>query len=143
MNRMLIFKQQQLNVVHHERGLYTIAELKEYIHFEVKRIYFIQDMKQSTGQHCHKEEQEFFIMMRGTCTAVIDWGEGRKELPFHAPSDAMYVGNYVWHGFKDFSSDAILLALSSTNYNIDRSDYIEEYVEYQKVIGELQQENSQ
>jgi hypothetical protein len=52
------------------------------------------------------------------------------------PTSAIYTGEYVWHHFKDFSTDAILLALSSTNYNPDRSDYIEDYEEYKKIIKE-------
>ena len=51
----------------------------------------------------------------------------------NAPSSAMYVTNYVWHQFTNFSSDAILLALSSTNYNPNRSDYIEDYDAYLKI----------
>ena len=47
---------------------------------------------------------------------------------------AIYLSSYVWHHFKNFSKDAILLALSSTNYSPDRSDYIEDYDEYKKII---------
>ena len=94
---------------------------------------FIQDCKQATGQHCHKIEKEMFVLQRGSCVAVIDRGNGKENFPMSGPGDYLYVGNYVWHGFKDFSSDAILLAISSTNYNPDRSDYIEDYEEYLKV----------
>jgi dTDP-4-dehydrorhamnose 3,5-epimerase-like enzyme len=50
------------------------------------------------------------------------------------PGTALYIGTYVWHYFQDLSENAILLALSSTNYNPDRSDYIEDHEEYKKVI---------
>jgi uncharacterized RmlC-like cupin family protein len=51
------------------------------------------------------------------------------------PTSAIYVPAFVWHQFKDFSEDAILLAISSTNYNPDRSDYIEDYEEFKKIIN--------
>lgn len=108
------------------------VELKDYIDFEVKRIYFITEPKAPTGAHCHKVEKEFFILVQGTCAAVIDKGDGLEEIKMKGTISAIYVPNFVWHHFKDFSPDAILLALSSTNYNPDRSDYIEDYQEFKK-----------
>jgi mannose-6-phosphate isomerase-like protein (cupin superfamily) len=113
--------------------LMTPLELKEYIDFEVKRIYFIKEIQSQTGEHCHKVEEEFFVMIQGSCTAIIDKGNGKEDIPFEGPKEALYVPNYVWHGFKDFSKDAILLAVSSTNYNPDRSDYVEDYDDYLKL----------
>lgn len=127
---MLEFKQLDLKTITNERATYSFCELKDYVDFDIKRVYYIQDCHEATGQHCHMEEKELFIMVRGTCTAVIDRGDGKEDIPFAGPGDAMYVGNHVWHGFKDFSEDAILLACSSTNYREDRSDYIEDYDAY-------------
>lgn len=124
-----------LKVVVNEIATYSIAELKDFIDFEAKRIYFVQNCKSATGQHCHKDEKEMFLMVKGKATAIIDRGNGKEEIPFVSPGDAFYVGNYVWHGFKDFSDDAVLLAVSSTNYRDDRSDYIEDYDEYRKAIS--------
>jgi len=112
------------------------VELKEYIDFPVKRIYYITKPVAATGAHCHKVEEEFFIMMQGSATAVIDRGNGLEEFTLLGPSNALYVPNYVWHHFKDFSADAILLALSSTNYNPDRSDYIEDYQQFLQARAE-------
>lgn len=110
------------------------VELKEYIDFEVKRVYFITSIKAPTGAHCHKIEQEFFILQQGSCTAVIDQGNGLEEIKMQGPTSALYVPALVWHHFKDFSPDAVLLALSSTNYNLDRSDYVEDYEEFKKLV---------
>ncbi len=131
----LKFLKMNLKVIDNERGTYSFAELKNYIDFDVKRVYFIQNCKQATGQHCHKEEKEMFIMAKGNCTAIIDRGNGKEDLLLNSPGDAIYIGSYVWHGFKDFSPEAVLLALSSTNYCEDRSDYVEDYDEYCKVIA--------
>ena len=106
------------------------VELKEYVDFAVKRVYYITKPAAPTGAHCHKVEEEFFILIQGSATAVIDRGNGLEEFPLVGPTSALYVPNYVWHHFKDFSADAVLLALSSTNYNPDRSDYIEDYQQF-------------
>lgn len=127
------FKSYTLNKIITSRSTMNPVELNDYIDFEIKRVYFITDIKQNTGAHCHKIEKEFFIMIQGSSTAVIDTGEGLQKFIFSGPSSAIYVPNYVWHGFEDLSSDAILLALSSTNYKPDRSDYVEDYQEFQKL----------
>ena len=118
------------------RFLMSPIELKDYIDFEVKRVYFISQPKDNTSEHIHYEEKEMFVMIQGSCTAVIDRGKGKEDIPMQGPITAIYVPNYVWHGFKDFSEDAIVLALSSTNYNPDRSDYLEDYNEYLKIRDE-------
>ncbi len=112
------------------------VELKDYIDFEVKRVYFVSQPNGNTGAHCHKIEKEFFILQNGSCAAVIDQGNGLEEIKMKGPESAIYVGQFVWHHFKDFSEGAILLALSSTNYSSDRSDYIEDYEEYRKIINQ-------
>lgn len=113
------------------------VELKDFLDFEVKRVYYITNTTGDTGAHCHLVEKEFFIMIQGSCVATIDQGNGIEEIPMKGPTSAIYVGNFVWHGFKDFSDDAVFLALSSTNYSPDRSDYIEDYEAYKEKLKTL------
>lgn len=134
---MKFFQQFEIKKIPTPRFVMSPIELKEYIDFEVKRVYFITDIKEATGAHCHKVEEEFFILVKGACTAVIDRGNGLEEIPMTAPTSAIYVPAYVRHGFKDFSPDAVLLALSSTNYNPDRSDYVEDYDEFKALISQI------
>ena len=108
-------------------------ELKDFIDFAIKRVYFISDPTGPTGAHCHKVEKELFVMISGRCTAEIDDGTGLRSVRLTAPVDAIYVDAFVWHHFKDFSEGAVLLALSSTNYDPSRSDYIEDYEEFKRL----------
>ena len=128
-----IFKQLKIQRIQTDHHIISPIELKDYIDFDVKRIYYTTDITGSSGAHCHKIEKELFIMIKGTATAVIDQGNGLEEIPLMGPTSALYIGNYVWHHFKDFSPDAVMLALSSTNYSPDRSDYIEDYEKYKKM----------
>lgn len=131
------FKFYTLKNIDSPNFLMTAMELKDYIDFEVKRVYFVTHSKTGvSGEHCHYEEREFFVLMQGTCTAIIDQGNGKEEFSMEGPKHGLYAANYVWHGFKDFSEDAILLAISSTNYNPDRSDYLEDYDVYLKIRDE-------
>ena len=112
----------------------TPVEFKDVVPFEVKRMYWFDGMQpeHKTGAHIHHVEEEFFIQAKGTSVAIIDHGQGVEEISM-AYGDAIYCPNYVWHGFKDPSADALIIALSSTNYNPDRSDYVEDYNEFLKL----------
>ena len=127
------FKQFTLKKIDTPRFVMSPLELKDFIDFPVKRVYFITKPTAPTGAHCHNSEEELFILVAGKCTAVIDHGNGLEDFPMEAPTSAMYVPAHVWHHFKDFSSDAVLLALSSTNYNPERNDYVEDYEEFLKI----------
>lgn len=113
-------------------------ELNDYCDFDVKRVYYINNPKGElkTGAHCHKIEEELFIMIQGQATMVIDKGKGLEEIELTGGKSACYVPAYVWHHFKNISKDAIILALSSTHYNSNREDYIEDYDEFKKTINE-------
>ena len=133
----LVFKKFEIKKIQAPNFVMSPVELKDYIEFEVKRVYFITKPTGDSGQHCHLKEEEMFILLNGTVTAVIDQGKGLEEHKLVGPTDAFYVGNYVWHGFKDFSPDAVLLAISSTNYNPNREDYIEDYAKYKETVASL------
>lgn len=119
--------------------LMTPLELKEYLDFEVMRVYFITSPQgtKDSGQHAHLvEEDELFIQVRGSCTIIVDDGSGKKEIKLSGPQNAIYVPHLVWHGFKDMSDDSIICALTSTNYDPSRADYIEDYEEFKKLVNE-------
>lgn len=128
-----VFRRVEIRKINDPKFTMSPVELKEFIDFDVRRVYFITKPVTDSGAHCHLKEKEFFILVQGTCTAKIDRGNGIELFPLTAPQDALYVSNYVWHQFVDFSPDTVLLALSSTNYNPDRTDYIEDYEAYLKV----------
>jgi len=107
-------------------------EVKDHLDFEVKRVYALVDGKRPTGCHCHHTEKECFICFQGEVTAVVDDGSGLKDVRLKA-GEAIYVGNYVWHHFKDFTPEAVLVALSSTNYDPTRNDYISDYEVFKKL----------
>lgn len=126
------FKKISLNINRTPNFELTVAELKDYIDFEIKRFYYIQDFKGPTGAHCHYVEDELFVILKGKCTAVIDRGNGIEDVEI-STHDGIVVKHMIWHGFKNTSDDCMILALSSTNYNPDRSDYVDDYEVYLKI----------
>lgn len=114
--------------------LMTPLELKDYIDFGVKRVYWISSPTGNTGNHAHRtEEDEIFIQVQGRSTICVDDGSGMEDIQLVGPSSAIAVPHMVWHGFKNLSPDCIILALTSTNYDPSRSDYCEDYKEFQEL----------
>lgn len=116
----------------------TPIELKDFIDFDVKRIYYLNQINDDdvfTGAHCHHNEKELFIIINGNATLVLDRGQGLEEITLNA-NQAVFIDSYIWHHFKNISKNTIILALSSTNYSPDRSDYIENYEDYLKIRDE-------
>ena len=117
--------------------LMTAMELSEYIDFPVKRIYFISSPtgEYMTGNHAHRQdEDEMFVMVQGSCKINVDDGSGMTPVELVGPKTAIYVPHMVWHGFSDLSHDAIILAVTSTNYDPSRGDYINDYEEFKELV---------
>jgi len=115
------------------------AELFQYLpegqKFTIKRVYWLADVKAEakSGQHAHTDEDEVFIILQGKAEIVLDDnGKGRraKTLPTNA---IIWVPKYVWHGFSGMSKNAVILALSSTNYDSQRKGYIEDYQKFKEL----------
>lgn len=126
---MKLFKKINLRTFTDRGFNLTPVELDQVVPFEVKRLYYFDDIPagSQTGEHCHKIEDEVFFQVKGSCTAIIDQGKGKEDIRLEGPGDAIYTPAYVWHGFKDASPDCVILAVSSTHYSPDRSDYVEDY----------------
>lgn len=120
----------ELKTFSDQRGSLTPIELSEFIDFEPKRIYTVHHNLETRGGHSHYTEKEFFVMTSGTCTAQIHDGNEWQNIKMEANKQAIFVGQNIWHQFTDFSQDGVLLALSSTKYNPERVDYLENFEEF-------------
>ena len=58
----------------------TPVELGSVAPFEVKRVYTIEfTYGCTTGEHCHKVEEEVFIQVGGSSVLVVDFGKGKEK----------------------------------------------------------------
>jgi dTDP-4-dehydrorhamnose 3,5-epimerase-like enzyme len=119
------------------RGSLVPIELIEKIPFFVQRVYFLQNVPEgiSRGSHCHHQEEEVFVCIRGKCRALIDKdGEGKEEILLNERTKGIYVGKQVWHEFDSFSPNALLLAFSSTVYFPGKENYEYDYESFKKIV---------
>ena len=115
------------------RGNLSFVEQENHIPFEIKRTYWIYDVPggESRGGHAYKETDEFIIAISGSFDVVVDDGKYRKTLTLNRSYFGVYIPRGLWRTIENISTNSLALEFASTSY--DRSDYVEDYVEYKKM----------
>jgi len=95
--------------------------------FDIKRVYYIFDTKQDVerGFHAHINLKQLAIVVKGSCTFIIDNGQTREEIELTNPNQGLLIEGLIWREIKNFSEDCVLVVLASEHY--DESDYIRDY----------------
>lgn len=120
-------------VIGDERGNLISLEENKNIPFDIKRVYYMYGLnKEPRGFHAHKNLQQVFIVMNGSCKLILDDGTKRDELVLNSPSQGLLIGNLIWHEMCDFSADCVIMVLASDYY--DESDYIRNYEDFKKAV---------
>ena len=112
------------------RGDLTPIEGKADIPFEIKRIYYLTNVKEDIlrGKHSHKALHQVLICVNGSVTIKVDNTKETQEFVLNNPREGLYIGPHVWREMYRFSEGAVLLVLASERY--DESDYIRDYEEF-------------
>lgn len=110
-------------------SLISFEELKN-IPFEVKRVYYIYNVKKdmSRGLHAHKNLQQVLVCVKGSCVVKLDDGMSQQIYDLNKPFQGLLVDKMIWHEMYDFSEDCLLMAIANNYY--DEDDYIRDYDEF-------------
>lgn len=130
-----MYNEIDLSSFSNEKGCLLPIEFKDIIPFEVKRTYFCYNNTPIRGSHCHLKEEEVFVLLHGKANVRLHDGSKEIIIELQPFKNAVYVGNLIWHEIIDMSSDSILIAYSSTNYNPNREDYIEDFEKFLNVVN--------
>ena len=117
-----------------ERGQTIPIEFDETFPFDVKRTYFVTGNKGwERGSHAHHIEEEVFVVVSGSVTALLHDGENEIEIHLDEKHKGLYVPKMIWHSFKDFSDNAVMVCFSSTPYMPGEQNYIMDINEFLKI----------
>ena len=116
-------------------GNLSFAQFNDHIPFVPKRYFIIYDVPAGVvrGAHAHRDIDQFFVCVRGSCVVTIDDGNDRDSLLLDMPTQALHVPPLIWSTLQEFSPDAMLLVLASAAYN--EAEYIRDYYEFLKLKG--------
>lgn len=111
-------------------GFLVPLELGENIPFEVKRIFYTYNVpfECNRGAHAYHNTEQVLMCINGTLKIKCFDGIDAKIYELNSPNEALYISPKVWRTTFEHSSDAVLLVLSSLEY--DENDYIRSYKEF-------------
>ena len=127
-------KLEELPLVIDLRGNLSFGEAQRHVPFEIKRYFLVFGVpgEHIRGEHAHREQHQFLICVHGSCRCVADDGEHRAQYTLDRPNRGLYVPPMRWCAQYMYSSDAVLLVLSSGAY--DPADYIRDYDEFRRLV---------
>ncbi len=118
-----------------ERGNLVVVEGEQQIPFNIKRVFYIYGSDDTVvrGQHANLRSEFVLINVAGSSKVKVDDGKETSIIELNQPRMGVYLPKMLWKEMYDFSADSVLLVLSNEHY--DSSEYIRDYDEYLKIIG--------
>ncbi|WP_418314682.1 sugar 3,4-ketoisomerase [Piscinibacter sakaiensis] len=125
----------KLNTICDARGCLTAIEAVQNVSFEIKRIFYMHDVRKGAdrGGHAHKDTDQFAIAISGSLRILVSNGVCSKVVILNEPGWGVYLPRLTWTRLYDFSDDAVCLVLANTHY--DRSKSIRTWSEFQEFAG--------
>jgi len=107
-----------------DRGSLTVIE--KVLPFDIKRVYYIYNNADNLprAKHRHKKTIQATICLKGSVEVYNNNGSTKESFLLNDPAKCLILEPQDWHIMRNFSEDAILLVLASSNY--DTEDYIHE-----------------
>lgn len=121
-----------LNTFTDDRGSLTVAERE--LPFKVQRIYWIYNVPDGKSRGCHANRitYQYLVAVKGRVDIRLKNAEGESLHVLDAPDKGLLIPPMTWNELLSFSSDAVLLVMSSEPYLPDM--YINSYEEFLRLI---------
>lgn len=126
----------ELNRMHDTVGNLTFMYENVHVPFPINRVFYSYDIPggEDRGAHAHKACHQFLIAASGSFEVVLDDGINKRTVLLNRPFWGLHVPPGIWASEQGFSSGSICLVLASHGYDAD--DYIRDYNDYLKYIGD-------
>ena len=120
---------------HKDQGCLSVVDLKSVLPFDIKRCFYIYDIKKGTkrGEHAHFELKQFIWCVKGKLKiSAISFEKKTYEFILDKPNHGIYIPNLTWSNQLTLSDDCIYFIAASDYYK--ESDYIRNWVKFQKIL---------
>ena len=121
----------QLPKICDPRGNLSFVEgFSDIIPFPIERAYWLYEIPGGDHRegHAFRQQEEFIIALSGSFDVVLNDGGGETRYHMSRSYYGLYVPPMMWRRLDNFSTNSVVLVLSSTKY--DPSDYIEDFGQY-------------
>jgi hypothetical protein len=99
-----------------------INVIEKNLQFEIKRVYFIYDIKDSRGKHAHIKNKQAVISLQGSCSVKVKKNNKENIYILDSNDKLLILEPEDWHEIYNCSSNLIVLVLASEFY--DSNDYL-------------------
>jgi len=116
-----------------ELGYISVAENKDQIPFDIKRVYwtYLTPNEVQRGFHAHKKLSQVIVAVSGTIKLTLKDKEGLEyAFVLDNPSIGLYIPKKYWREIS-FFQNAVLLCLASDKF--DENDYIRDFNDFKDI----------
>ncbi len=115
------------------RGNLIAVEEGLTIPFQIKRVFYMNNVSQDRGGHAHIDTDQVIIAVNGTFKVKLSNDKSNRIFVFKNSEKGLFVPKLTFTELYDFSPNAVCLVLASTNYDIKKSlRNREDYLSYLK-----------
>ena len=108
----------ELPKIHDPRGNLSFIEGEKHFPFEIKSAYWIYDVRNGKipGGHASKQQNEMIVALSGSLDVVVDDGINQKIYSLNRSYYGLYIPSGIWRQMENFSTNSLILVLSSEVY---------------------------
>lgn len=123
------------NVNIDERGTLTSVELSKFTGKVFKRFFLISNVKGGRrGGHAHIYTDQVLKVLEGEMVLIYEKNSEKISKFLNKKSQPVYLPKLTWVEMQDISEDALILVLSSDEYNFKNS--LRTYHDYKKFTNQ-------
>ena len=124
----------QLQTISDSRGRLSVIEGEQDVPFKIERIFYMHDIISNRGGHAHIETNQIIVAIHGNFDISIDNGKEKITLSMNTPEIGLYLPKLTFTDFSSISTDAVILVLADTHYDISKS--LRTYEEFMKYLNQ-------
>ena len=99
-----------------ERGVLTSIESGLDVPFEIRRVFFMRDVRGERGGHAHRTTRQLIVAIAGTFMVEVSDGLATASYHMNDPHRGLYLPPMTWVRLNDFEASAICLVLADTHF---------------------------
>lgn len=132
------YKFLSLPTIFDERGKLTAIEGGQDVPFKIERIFYMHNIVSNRGGHAHIETNQIIIALHGNFDISIDNGKEKITISMNTPETGLYLPKLTFTDFSSISTDAVILVLADTHYDISKS--LRTYEQFMKYLNQKNDE---
>jgi hypothetical protein len=98
------------------RGVLTSIESGLDVPFEIRRVFFMRDVRGERGGHAHRVTHQLLVPVAGSFRVEVSDGTESGSHTMNDPHRGLLLPPMTWVRLTDFTPDAICLVLADTLY---------------------------